>query len=440
MYIYKYFCTFAPNLMSSKPHNRLQNELLRHSAQLLSANVFAQAVGLLVYPLLTRIYTPDDFALLSLFTSIVGVAVLLGNAEYHYAIVLPQEESKARALVWLSTMLTLTVTAVLLLSVPFAGSVAELFKAPELARWWWGIPVCVLVMGLWNILSYWYIRRKAFTRISGYQVSQSVLSATGKIGFGAMGWLHGGQILATIIAPFLSLMISVGLAWKKHVRELFVFRYEDVRSVAREYADFPKFNLPRAFVNSLGLSLPIWLLTPQYGLDQVGRLSLAIMASFLPLNIISRACYQVLYQRVSEMVQNRQRLHSVLRPFVLRMGGLTIFGLAAIYWFLPQLVTFLFGAEWLETAEIIRRLYPYLVLTPVCGSICFLSDVFAKQQTAMWMEVGYVAAIALALVAGIEYSDFAGTISLFAVTRFVFLTIQLFWFGTLVRSYHKTLS
>lgn len=420
--------------------NLLQSSIVRNTGKLLTANVIAQAIGILVYPVLTRIYAPEDFALLSLFTSISNVLVLVGTAEYHYAIVLPKNEEHARALTHVCVMLLGALTALMCLSLPFARPIAELFKAPELARWWWMMPVCVLATGMWNIFNYWYIRRRAFTRISGYQITQSVFSASGKIGLGWLGWLHGGMIIASVFALVLSMLINGALAWRKHLRELLHPCREDMRTVAREYANFPKFNLPRALVSSVGVSLPIWLLTPHFGLSEIGQLSLAMMTAFMPLNIIARACYQVLYQRVAERVRNRQYIIPELVRFCLLMIGALAVGLIPVFIFVPQLVTFIFGADWLESAYIIRALYPFIVLTPVCGSICFLSDVFAKQKTALWMEVGYVAALALSLVAGIHTGNILTAVSLFAWVRFGFLAIQLGWFVSLCRNYQRTLA
>ncbi len=418
----------------------LKSSIVRNTGKLLSANVIAQAIGILVYPVLTRMYAPEDFALLNLFTSIAGVLVLIATAEYQYAIVLPKQEQHARSLVHVCLLLLLGVCALLLLSLPFASPIASLFKAPELARYWWMMPVCVFALGLWNILNYWYIRRKDFLRVSGYQISQSVLSAGGKIGLGWIGWLQPGMILASVFAPVISLCISVGLAWKKQLRELLQPDKASMRLVAREYANFPKFNLPRSFVNSLGIALPVWLLTPHFGLAEVGQLSLAMLAAFTPLSIIARACYQVLYQRVAELVQNGQNISHLLWRFCLYTGGLVVIGLAGIYLFLPPLVTFIFGDGWQECADVIRALYPFIILTPVCGSICFLSDVFAKQKIALLMEVGYVAAIGLALWAGIYSGNFLTAIRLFAWVRFAFLTIQLVWYASLCRTYHRKLS
>ena len=182
--------------------------MVRNAGKLLSANVIAQAIGILVYPVLTRMYAPEDFALLSLFTSIAGVLTLIATAEYQYAIVLPKAEEHARALTHICLLLLAAMTLLACLSLPFAQPIAALFKAPELARWWWMMPLSVFGLGLWNILNYWYIRRRAFTRISGYQITQSVFSASGKIGLGWLGWLQGGMIIATVFAPLLSLLVN----------------------------------------------------------------------------------------------------------------------------------------------------------------------------------------------------------------------------------------
>ena len=412
---------------------------VRNVSKLLVANIIAQGLGIVVYPVLTRMYAPEEFALLSLFTTLAGVFVLFATSEYHYAIVLPQDDSKERALVHVCLLLLGVTVLVLCLALPFSRIIAGWFKAPDLARWLWLLPVCVAALGLWNILNYWYIRRKAFSRISGYQISQSVFAASGKIGFGALGWLPGGLIVATVLAPLLSLILSIGLAWRKHLSELLSFRRDEVRSAAAEYANFPKFNLPRALVNSVGQSLPIWLLTPVYGLESVGHLSLALMAAFVPLNIVARACYQVLYQQVSENVQQRASIRPVLMRFGLWIGICLAVGMTIVYIFVPQLVTILFGAEWSESATIIRRLFPYLILMPICGSICFLSDVFAKQKIAMLMEASYVAATAVALVLGIQFGDFLHSVSSYAWVGFAYLAVQLAWFISLVRRYQKTL-
>ena len=434
--IFLYLCS---RKMRNKRMNIWHSSSVRNVGKLLSANIIAQAIGILIYPVLTRMYAPEDFALLNLFTSIVGVIVILSTAEFQYAVVLPEDDNKARSIVHVCALLLTAAVLITALSIPFAQPIARLFNAPELARYWWLVPFSVLGMSAWNILNYWYIRHKAFTRISGYQITQSIFSASGKIGLGTPGFMSGGMIVATVIAPLLSLVISIGLAWKKHIRVLFSIDRQQIRSVMREYANFPKFNLPRSLVNTISIALPIWIMTPRFGLEEIGQFSLAMMAAVLPFTLFARACNQVLYQHLSVCVQQQKSLRPVLQPFILWTGIAIIAGLALVYVFLPQLVSLVFGAKWMESADIMRRLFPYLLLTPVCGSICFLSDIFAKQKIALWLETGYTIIMALSLVFGTWYCSFFTTVSLFAWTRFAFLAVQLIWFLALVHQYHASL-
>ena len=91
-----FFCqkmtTFAVGMSLS---SIVKSSGVRNFTKLLSANVVAQVIGLVVYPILTRMYAPEDFGLLNLFLSIGGVLAILSTAEYYYAIVLPKEEKDA---------------------------------------------------------------------------------------------------------------------------------------------------------------------------------------------------------------------------------------------------------------------------------------------------------------------------------------------------------
>jgi O-antigen/teichoic acid export membrane protein len=181
----------------------ISSKQVQNVGKLLSANVVAQVIGLVVYPILSRMYAPEDFGLLNLFLSIGNVLVVLSLVDYYYAIVLPKQERHAVALVHVSSLALLITVAVVAVSVLLASPISAVFKSPDLAQYYWLMPIYVLSMGAWNILNYWYIRQKQFGQISHYLMSQSALSAGGKIGMGYAGVLQGGMIYAVVIAPLL---------------------------------------------------------------------------------------------------------------------------------------------------------------------------------------------------------------------------------------------
>ena len=288
----------------------------RNFAKLLSANVVAQVIGLVVYPILTRIYAPEDFGLLNLFLSIGNVLIVLSIADYYYAIVLPKEEKDATSLTYVSLSLLIITTLLTAITIIFSQPISMLFKSPDLAKYYWIMPLYVFVMGAWNILNYWYIRQKAFGGISGYQISQSVLSAGSKIGFGYAGILHGGMIYSIVIAPFVSLMISLWRGVKSaKFRSFDRFDYSHVIATAKQYRNFPLYVLPRSFINVLATQLPILLLTPFFGAEYVGLLSMALLLGYTPIGTITRAFYQVLYQHTTSRVHAATKIGDVLGRF-----------------------------------------------------------------------------------------------------------------------------
>lgn len=410
-------------------------EIWKNSARLLSANVVAQAIGLLVYPILTRLYTPEDFGLLNLFLSIGGILVLCSTAEYQNAIVLPKETNKAAALFHVGESILLGVTIVLLLSVPFSGWIGELFNTPALTRWYWLMPIYVFVMGFWSLLNYYYTREKAFQRISDYQISQSVLSAGSKIGFGYAGFLSGGLIVGSVIAPLVSAVISAWIAGKKVLGDLLHWDRDECKLAAREYANFPKFSLPRSLVNSLGGNLPILLLTPFFSLSQIGYFGMALTLGFRPLNMISGSLCQTFFQQTADAINNRRPVFSFFRNFILWSLLMICLSFAALYFVLPWLTGWLLGSGWEETGELIRVLLPWLAVSTVSASLGFVSDVFGKQKMSAIIEFTYTALRALAIGLGIWLQDFRLAIIMYALVGLLVQSFLLVWYLVLAKDY-----
>ncbi len=401
------------------------SDLVKNSAKLLSANVVAQAIGLLVYPILTRLYSPEDFGLLSLFLSIGGVLALLATAEYQYAIMLPKEEKQGIACVHIGIFTTLCLTALCTLTIPFSTPIANLFSAPNLAKWWWLMPIFVLVTALWTLLNYWYTRQKCFGQISAYQVTQSSLNALSKIGFGALGATSFGLIVSSIIAPFVALVANISINFKQQIRRLLHFDRAACREAAKEYANFPKFSLPRALVNNLSSGLPALLLTPFFGLTNLGFWGMGITLAFRPLNMISQSLYQVLFEKVTKQVNSNELVLPLLRRIYLPLliGFIPLMGL--LYIIMPQLVTWLLGAKWLMTATCIRYMLPWLTAVFFVAPLAFVADIFYKQRLFLYIEFLYFALRIGAIVIGILEESFLLSIALLSLVGTIIPLLQL---------------
>lgn len=419
--------------------NIFRSSLVRNTGKLLSANVLAQAIGLLVYPVLTRMYAPEDFGLLNLFTSIGGVLAILASLDWFNAIVLPKTDAQARPIVHISLLAIAALTALLLCTLPFATYIADIFKSPRLASYYWLLPVYVCLMSMWSVLNYWYIRRKAYGRISGYQMSQSLFSAGYKTGFGAAGWLAGGLIYATILAPLCSLVISVSLSAKKHLRSLLTWDWDACRKAASTYSNFPKYSAPRSLLNNLSGNLPTLMLTPVFGLAELGFVGMAITLALRPVQIIVQSVFQVLFQRTAQMVNDGEPITHFLVRFVVGATAVIVPVFAGMYFILPWLTAWLLGDEWRITGEYIRLLLPWIAMVVLATTINFIPDIFSKQRVLLWIEITYLILRVSALLIGVQLSSIVWAVRLFSYAGVIILSAELLWFILLARKYDQSL-
>ncbi len=440
---YQYFLFFCQKMTTFAVEMSLRTLVkssgVRNFTKLLSANVVAQVIGLVVYPILTRMYAPEDFGLLNLFLSIGGVLAILSTAEYYYAIVLPKEEKDAENVFGVGVIWLIATTVLIGLSVAFARPISLLFKSPNLASYYWMMPLYVFAMGAWNLLNYWYIRHKEYNPISRYQVSQNLLSAGGKLGMGWGGIFQGGMIYSVVIAPLISLVSSWLCARKTLLPACRRISWQAVREQAKVYRNFPCFVLPRSFVNMLAGQMPVLLLTPFFGGEAVGFLSLAILLGYTPIGTITRAIYQVMYQHTMEQVHEQKPIGQIFRKFLLTASAIIIPVFVGLWFVLPDLTAWLLGAEWHVSGEYIRWMLPWLYVSLLSCSINYLFDVFMKQKWGLFFEV----MLALMRVAGLCIGVWAGNFMLAIICYSLFtalaLVVQIVWMLLQVRRYDRSL-
>ena len=62
---------------------------------LVGGTAFAQAIAVLALPLLTRLYTPDDFSVLAVYAAVLGISSVVACLRLEIAIPMPEDEGTA---------------------------------------------------------------------------------------------------------------------------------------------------------------------------------------------------------------------------------------------------------------------------------------------------------------------------------------------------------
>jgi O-antigen/teichoic acid export membrane protein len=213
----------------------------------------------------------------------------------------------------------------------------------------------------------------------------------------------------------------------------------EIIAVAKTYANFPKFELPNEFLNTLAGSLPILLLSIYFDMEEIGLFSLALTVGFRPVNLFCNSIYQVLFKKITDRIHQKERVIKDLFLFC-KTCMITILPFFLIFLFISEWVFgILFGKEWAEAGFYLKWMLPWLFMIVIVASLSFIPDLFFRQKTAMYIEMAYITIRIIALLTGIYFRDFHLAIALYCSLSALILGIKLFWYFHLIKKYESSI-
>ncbi|MGI6551854.1 MAG: lipopolysaccharide biosynthesis protein [Bacillota bacterium] len=369
---------------------------------LMTGTAFAQALLILVSPILTRLYSPDDFGVFALYLSILGIISVVACWRYQLAIVLPEKEAEAANLLAISILIAfLTAFLSFLAAAFFRHPAARLLGAPHLAPWLWFLPFSLLAGGLFQAFNYWSTRRKQFKRLAARQMTQGAVTAAAQLGLGgfsnlASGGLIGGHLLGQLTATLrLSLQI-----WRDEGKQILShIKLPEIKRLLFRYKDFPLYDSWSSLLNTGSTMLPALLLGYYFNPAVVGFYALGHRVLALPMSILGGAAAQAFFPRAAEAKRAGELDEVTLAMFrqLLQMGSVPIL-LAAML--APELFALIFGPRWLEAGVYAQWMCLWLVFQFASSPISSVINVLERQRLSLLFNLIMFGGRVLALVMG----------------------------------------
>lgn len=116
---------------------------------LIGGTAAGQAVSFLLAPITTRLFSPEVFGDLSVFTSITGIIGIVICLRYELTIVVPKDDSEGFNLFKLCLFFTTIISVLIgLLFFVFKVKIYTTFNAFRLAKYWYFVPLTLFLQGL----------------------------------------------------------------------------------------------------------------------------------------------------------------------------------------------------------------------------------------------------------------------------------------------------
>ena len=411
-----------------------KSEFNRNILTLLTGTTIAQAIPIAISPILTRIYTPEDFGIFAIFLAITLIIGSIANGRYELAIMIPKKDEDAINIFALGFIITTSISLLLLVLVLiFQRYFIFLLKNEEIGVWLYFVPISVFFFGIFNILNYFNNRKKNYKDISNANILKSIVAAIIQlsIGFiqqGATG-LISGQIISQFFAntKLLKNIIKDKVLISKITKKKII-------ALARRYKNFPKYSMPSGLLNITSLQVPVFLLGTFFNTTIVGFYSLSYRFINLPMSIIGSSIGQVFFQKSSELKNDKKALKKITLETYKKLFKIGILPFAIITVFGDYIFAFVFGKDWIVAGEYAQLLAIWILFLFIHSPITNLFSTLEKQKDALLFNIIIIfSRILIISLGGFFFKDVYITIFLYSVLG-IFLNLSiLFYFFRLLK-------
>jgi O-antigen/teichoic acid export membrane protein len=369
---------------------RLRNsEFVKNVSTLMTGTALSQFVPVLISPILTRIYTPDDFGLLSVFLSYSMIISTMVTGKYEMAIMLPKSEKDAINLGGLATLLTVLFSSgFLILIILFRNSIAFIPGAEKINKWMILLPISFGLVAYGNILNYWLSRNKEFNILTKGKIFQTISSSGLNIGLGIFNPVPFFLILSNIISQSINSLYLTFVIIKNH-RKLFQYlSLKQFKSNGKKYIKFPLYDIPNSLSYSISTQGMNLFFSKFFGDIILGYFSMVQRILITPFSFISLSFTQVFFEKMSDIYNNNPpEFNKYLRKAQDRL---------IIYLFVPfflfvflsrYIITFIFGMEWGEMYKYIFILSPMIFFNLTTSPYTYIFKIINKQEVALIINI-----------------------------------------------------
>lgn len=352
--------------ISSNTGSRFRQNVLG----LAKANVLTLALPFLAAPLLTRLYTPEDFAVLAVFLSLT--TMLLSVVTFRFDYVLPNAKAHDQvASLFVAGMATLflslaiIVPVIVVFDLPESSYFALLSEVPHLAV---VLPVTIFALACSNMLKGWFVWTGDLRPVSKSTIALAISNVGASICLGVLAFsvlgLVGAAALSAILGTIVlyrSAPLALRQALSKLNRDIFV-------TTERAFRKSAAICTLSSLCSAAALTAPVFLLVAVYPSREVGWFILMHKLIAAPLGALTSALGQGFWSHAAELV--RTGSYAQLRADQLRATRkLALLSLPTVFFCLagPLFVGPIFGEEnWAGAGLVLVVMAPMFV-----GSLVF---------------------------------------------------------------------
>lgn len=388
---------------------------------LAGSTAIGQGLAVAASPVITRLYTPEDFGVLAVYMSSLSMIAVIASLRYEVAIPLAEDNNTAANVVALS-LATVLITSVFvgLFVWAFGQQLVAWVNTPQLYSHLWLLPLGVLGVGIYQVFNYWAVRIRAFNHIGRTKINQAISLIFIQIIFGLSKLGAIGLLVGYFAGQIAGVATLAGLAWKNDKLAFSKVSFSGMISAAKRYLSFPLLSSWSALSNSAALFLPPLLLAAFYDSQVSGWFTLGLRTIQFPLAFIAQSFSQVYFGEAAKLIKTDcNQLKQLFKK-----TSITLFVVGIIPFvfsiFSPSIFAIIFGPNWYSAGLYMQRLSAMFLVQFIVSPLSMTLNVLERLDLQIiWDIVRLFLVVSSFLLAEVNNLSAKDAITLYGLSMLI---------------------
>ena len=392
---------------------------------LILGTFLAQLITIGVTPILSRIYSPEDFGIFAIIFSISGILSTFIGGRYEVAIVQPKKITKSLNLALISSIVMILSTIFLtIIYLLFEENILKLTNFEN--RFLLYTPLIALFIGLFNILNMLNTKLENYKSIAMAKIVKSITQNFLPIILSFFS-LSSINLLISYFSGFIATYFT--LMKKKFLQSQFSSdtSAKNLFSSLKEYKDFPLLSAPASLVDTISQQLPFIFIYYIGGEAVNGFYFLASRIISIPVTLIGVSFGQVFYKEVTSRLNNKTRLMPLLIDSIKKLLIVSISFFLLIFFLSPYAFPILFGQEWVEAGKIAQYLGCIFVIKFVVSTTSHILSIKEYlYRGSFWKYIYFLTSIFLYYFSYLYQIEFYKFLTLLVIHEYLLYSIYFY--------------
>lgn len=417
---YKNYGNLKKHLMINKL--KPKSEFSRNVLTLMTGTTIAQAIPIAISPILTRIYTPEEFGLFALYMAFISIGASIVTAKYETAILLPKKEENAKYLVYISSIFALFFSLLFfIVYMLFSDKFNNFFKVENDVFYF--VPFGIFLFAIYAILLQWANRKKEYKNMNKNRLIQSSSISIFQVLTGILNKISFGLIVSDVMGRVIAVLLILNRVLQQVKLENFSLK--KTISLIKRYKKFPKYEMPATVLNITSYELVYIIIPIYFSSVTAGLYFLVFRVLMTPIGFIGSAITEVFKNRAIEDLNKYNSCRRIYKKIFLLLFSIGIFPLLIVTIWGQSIFSFIFGEEWKEAGLYAQILAPLALFRLISSPLSYLFIIKEKLELDLLIQFIFFILVLISLFISYFYSSSMILVSLLSVSGCIFYIIQI---------------